>query len=77
MGCCSQTFSGFAPYIDYESRYGHRASSREARRRGHTHVERQRNCFARRGYDTSEPTALLEQFQEMLTLHILDRESAP
>jgi hypothetical protein len=35
------------------------------------------NCFARRGYDTSELTALLEQFEDMLTLHILERESAP
>jgi len=27
--------------------------------------------------NTSELTALLEQFEDMLTLHILDRESAP
>jgi hypothetical protein len=39
--------------------------------------KRNGNCFARRGYHTSEPTALLEQFEEMLTPHILDRESAP
>ena len=35
------------------------------------------NCFARRGHDSSEPTALLDQFEKMLTPHILDLEPAP
>ena len=73
----ARPFRGFAPYIDCESRYGHRASSREARRRCTYMSKRNGNCFARRAYHMSEPNGFAGAVRRMLTPHILDRESAP
>ena len=44
---------------------------------GERHVARQRKLVAkleRDGHDTSEPKRLLSQFEEMLVIHIADRD---